>query len=483
MRRWPVREPALWTCRVPIREIERDRSLVVTALERLRPARVLPVWLRYLLTLAIVLVFFAARSVLPDLQGAPFLLFSPAIVISAFVFDRGSGFVATFFSAALALYFFMPSQNVSALQHFGKLISLTVFVCVGVFTASIIEALRNTIDALLAHETVLGNSLGLLETVIDGTADPIFVKDRQGRFVRVNSALARIFGVSPEAMRGRRDRDFLPETQAASIEAADRKVVETGAPLVVEELVNVAGQGERYFLSTKTPWQNRKGEIVGLIGVAQDIDDRKKAELELRAANAQKEILLHDINHRVKNHLQSVMSLLALSKRRIVDPLANVEIANAVSRLGVLARVYDRLQVKASSNIATVSIRDYLQGLCDEIAPALTGLRPIVVRTQLEDADLEVGNAVALGLAVNELVQNSFKYAFPEDRAGVINVRFGRSGPDSFVLEVSDDGAGMTPGLIPTGTGTRLVRALAQQLAGTVAWQGPPGYSCGANLA
>src|SRR3954454_2312872 len=143
MRRWQVGEPAPWTCVVLIGEIERDRSLVVAALAHLRPARVLPRWLRYLLTLAIVLIFFTARAVLADVQGAPFLLFSPAIIISAFVFDRGSGFVATFFSAALALYFFMPPQNALALQDVGELISLGIFIGVGLFTASVIEALRN----------------------------------------------------------------------------------------------------------------------------------------------------------------------------------------------------------------------------------------------------------------------------------------------------------------------------------------------------
>ncbi|MCW6510061.1 sensor histidine kinase [Lichenifustis flavocetrariae] len=311
--------------------------------------------------------------------------------------------------------------------------------------------------------------------MIEGTPDPIFVKDRDGRFVRVNSVLARIFGVAPEVVRGKRDRDFMPETSAKPIEDADRKVIETGMPLVIEELVEVKGRGRRYFLSTKAPWYNRRGEITGLIGISQDIHERKQAELEVRSANAQKEILLHDINHRVKNHLQSVMSLLAMSERRLVDPVAKTEIANAVSRLSVLARVYDRLRVKEDAGTATVSIRDYLQGLCDEVAPTLTGLRPIVVRTRLDDADLDAGQAVSLGLAVNELLQNSVKHAFPEDRAGVITIFFGLRDPDSFCVEVSDDGIGMRPGSASTHTGTRLVRALAHQLGGTVNWEGPPG--------
>lgn len=464
---------------MPLRDLERHPNLMVEALARLRPIRGMPIWARYLLTLGIVLVFFAARAALTEVQGSPFLLFLPAIVLSSFLFDRGSGLVATFFSTALAIYFFIPPSGSFSFQDIGSVIAVAVFLGVGLFTASVIEALRSTVDDLVAHETILGNSLGLLEAVIEGTPDPIFVKDRDGRFVRVNSVLARIFGVTPEAARGRRDRDFLPDASASPIEAADRKVIETGVPMVIEELVEVAGQGQRYFLSTKAPWYNRRGEIIGLIGISQDIHDRKRAEMEVRSANAQKEILLHDINHRVKNHLQSVMSLLAMSNRRLTDPLAKEEIANAVGRLGVLARVYDRLRVKGDAGTATVSIRDYLQGLCDEVAPTLTGSRPIVVRTQLDDADLDAGRAVSVGLAVNELVQNSLKHAFPDDRAGTIAVRFGRLEPDRFQLEVTDDGVGMPSAPVPTSTGTRLVRALAQQLGGTATWDGSAGTRAG----
>ncbi|MCW6510060.1 hypothetical protein [Lichenifustis flavocetrariae] len=88
---------------MPLREIEHHPTLMVEALARLRPVRRMPIWIRYLLTLAIVLVFFAARAALTDVQGSPFLLFLPAIVLTSFLFDRGSGLVATFFSTALAI--------------------------------------------------------------------------------------------------------------------------------------------------------------------------------------------------------------------------------------------------------------------------------------------------------------------------------------------------------------------------------------------
>jgi two-component sensor histidine kinase len=169
------------------------------------------------------------------------------------------------------------------------------------------------------------------------------------------------------------------------------------------------------------------------------------------------------------------MSLLGMSRRRVTDELAKAELENSISRLGVLARVYDRLQVKGDEGQAVVDARVYLGGLCEEIGASVIGLRPIALRTQIEAVDLDAGRAVSLGLVVNELVQNSLKYAFSDDRLGALTVRFAREGDSDFMLEVTDDGVGLDGASARPGTGTRLVRALAQQLAGTVEWSGPPG--------
>lgn len=457
---------------------EHRRDVFVRLIQRLRPVRRLPTWVRYALTALIVLLCLCARLLLTEVQGSPFLLFLPSVVLASFLFDRGSGFFATLFSTGLAIYFFIEPRSTFVLQDIGTVLVVTAFLGVGLLTAAIIEALRSTVDALVAIEESLGSNLNLLERIIEGSPDPIFVKDRDGRYVQANAVTARILGLPPDVLRGKRDRDLMPEALAAPIEAVDRAVMESRLPSVVEELVHVAGQGQRCFLATKAPWFDTGGDVVGVIGLARDIHERKAAEDEVRSANAQKEVLLHDINHRVKNHLQSVMSLLLMSKRRIKDAVAQTEIESAASRLNVLAKVYDRLHIKDNGEVVSVGARSFLQGLCDEIGPALIGLRPIALRIQIEDASLDAGRAVSLGLAVNELLQNSLKYAFPDDTPGAVTVRFEALDAERFVLEVADDGIGLPGGERRTGTGTRLVKALAQQLGGTVEWAGPPGTRC-----
>jgi PAS domain S-box-containing protein len=247
-------------------------------LQRLRPVRGMPVWLRYLLTVVIVLACFLVRSLIPGAQGYPFLFFLPAIVLASFLFDRGSGFLATFVSTGLAIYFFIEPRDTFVLRNIGEVVGVSAFLAVGLFTAAVIEALRTTVDDLVASEESLANNLNLLEAIVEGTPDPIFAKDREGRFVRVNSVLARIFGVPADVIRGKRDRDFLPDEVAARIESVDRQVMDTRIPLAVEELVTVAGEGARWFLSTKSPWYGADGKVIGLIGIARDIHERKQAE-------------------------------------------------------------------------------------------------------------------------------------------------------------------------------------------------------------
>lgn len=452
---------------------ETSTGLFIRFLQRAKPLRRFPLWGRYGLTTLIVLLCFGLRYALGDAYPYPYLLFLPGIVFSSFVFDRGSGFLATILSASLALYFFVKPSGTFVLTDLGSVLSVIVFTGVGLLTAAIIEALRLAVEELAESRDQLTTSLNLLETVIEGTPDPIFVKDREGHYVRVNAVTAGIMGVPKQALVGRRDRDFLPQAQAEKIESVDRMIMETRSPFMVEELVQVAGDGNRWFLSTKAPWYGPDGSIAGVIGISRNIDERKRADDEVRSAVQQKDLLLYDINHRVKNHLQSVMATLSLSRRRMPDDAAREAIDNTITRLSVLSRVYDRLEVKAGGE-AVVSVREFIRGLCADLEPSLIDLRPVALRVDAANEEIEIGRAVSIGLVINEALTNALKYAFPADRSGTVLVNFKRQ-DDNFILEVGDDGVGRPPPSEKSGTGTKLIRALSQQLGGTVEWQGPPG--------
>jgi PAS domain S-box-containing protein len=134
-------------------------------------------------------------------------------------------------------------------------------------------------------ERAVAQANRFLQSVVDGAIDPIFVKDRDGRFLLANRRTAEVLGVDIEEVVGRRNEDFLPYELAKAVTAADREVVEKGQTMLIEEIIPDIN-GARTYLSAKTPLRDAGGAVVGVIGVARDITDRKRAEEEVVRLNA-----------------------------------------------------------------------------------------------------------------------------------------------------------------------------------------------------
>ncbi len=458
-----------------------DRSALVALLQRGEPLRTMPIWARYLVTTGIVLVCFEIRWLVDDIYPYPYLIFLPAVVGASFIFNRGSGFLATFLSGALALYFFNEPRGSFAVETFGTGLATALFLFVGALIATVIEALRVTAEDLaVANQELerrrgdLRESHNRLETIVESVPDPIYLKDRESRYVLVNAAAVRLLGLPRAAIIGRRDRDLMPTEQAERVEGVDRLVVETLSPFSCEEERSGPGTDLRWYLATRSPWFGADGKPVGLIGIVRDVHERKVAENELRSANDQKALLLEDLSHRVKNHLQSLIALLALSQRQSVDSGTGQVLQATIGRIMVLARVYDRLRIRDDQG-TFVSAQEYLRTLVEEIASAIIGRRPVTLETEIADVEIDANRAVTIGLIVNEALTNALKYAFPGDRGGTVTVRLEvRDG--LFVLAVADDGVGL-PAEAPTGstTGRWLMQAMARQLGGSIDWIGGRG--------
>ena len=181
-------------------------------------------------------------------------------------------------------------------------------------------------------------------------------------------------------------------------------------------------------------------------------------------AEHSKTVLLEELAHRTKNDLQTVASLLTLQARNQSHAGARSALEGAATRVLTVAKLHNRLRSDGSDGV--VDMHDYLDDLCKDLRDSHGELRPVAVRVGADHAVLGTAVAAPIGLIVNELVTNAFKYAFPDGREGVVDVTFSRVVEDGFVLVVSDDGvgsAGSTEGL-----GSRLIRLLVQQLGGTI---------------
>lgn len=192
--------------------------------------------------------------------------------------------------------------------------------------------------------------------------------------------------------------------------------------------------------------------------------ETERARADLAQVSAQRELLLDEINHRIKNHLQSVAGLAGVAARRSTShDEARHAIEALEARLQVLARVYDRLQLTAAE--ATLDAKTFVEAMCADLDNSIIGSRPVTIIGTAEAIKLSADQAVLVGLVVNELVQNALKHAFPDDRAGTVEVRFTRTGATAW-LTVADDGVGVAAGAQSAGSGSRLIQSLARQLGG-----------------
>jgi two-component sensor histidine kinase len=192
---------------------------------------------------------------------------------------------------------------------------------------------------------------------------------------------------------------------------------------------------------------------------------------------ARRDVLLREVNHRVKNSLQLVSSLLALQAKQARAPELSDGLAEAQRRVATVARIHERLY--RTDRVETVAFGAYLRDLCAELESSLTemvGERRLIV--DAADVELPTDMVAPLALIANELITNAWKHAYPPGSLGSVVVDF--ESPGALVrLSVSDRGVGLPDGFSPTtssGLGMRLVQALVRQLGGAFHVEpAPPG--------
>ena len=187
---------------------------------------------------------------------------------------------------------------------------------------------------------------------------------------------------------------------------------------------------------------------------------------QLTAKNAENELLLKEIHHRVKNNLEVVSSLLALQSAKMDNPdiqEAMLASQNRVQSMGILHQ-----KLYQSEHLAFIEMKNYFENLCENILDSYNETDRIKVDIDMKEVDLDIDTAVPLGLIVNELFTNSLKYAFPVGTKGIIKLSLENLENGNFKLKVSDNGVGKTLNASPKGTGfgTQLVDLLTRQIDG-----------------
>ena len=205
--------------------------------------------------------------------------------------------------------------------------------------------------------------------------------------------------------------------------------------------------------------------LVSLLCVGLYFITRKylRQKQQLAKALSDKDILLREIHHRVKNNLQLVSSLLTLQGRSMDNESAQKAINEGKSRIRSMALIHQDLYQK--ENLTSVNTQQYFKNLCQELYETYSiSKNKVALEMDIEDISIDVDTLVPLGLITNEIISNSLKYAFPNNKKGILKVVLkGKNG--GLYLKVSDNGIGYDPGEIsPNSFGTRLIHSLTQQL-------------------
>jgi two-component sensor histidine kinase len=184
---------------------------------------------------------------------------------------------------------------------------------------------------------------------------------------------------------------------------------------------------------------------------------------ELEAALDRREVLLREVNHRVKNSLQLIASLLNLHRRSSPDPKVREQFGAAISRVAAISALHERLY--KTDRVKTVDFGEYLQALCRDLCAWSNGDQASwSVEVQADEVELPTEQAMPLALIANELITNAIKHAYPGQPGGPVTVLLKRSEPATIQVIVSDQGVGAGTGSTSNGMGTRLVHTLAQQI-------------------
>jgi two-component sensor histidine kinase len=195
-----------------------------------------------------------------------------------------------------------------------------------------------------------------------------------------------------------------------------------------------------------------------------DISERKLADQRLRSSLLEKEVLLKEIHHRVKNNLAVVSSLLYLESTYTQDPVTKRLLQESQDRVRAMALVHESLY--RSDSMSEVDFGEYAANLAQQLLHTYTLVSAKVqLRTDVLPLRLDLVHAVPCGLILNELITNALKHAFPDGRSGEIHIRLRRLDAQHCVLSVSDDGIGVDlQKLNDHSLGLRIVRLLARQI-------------------
>ncbi|MDH7511326.1 MAG: histidine kinase dimerization/phosphoacceptor domain -containing protein [Clostridiales bacterium] len=309
-----------------------------------------------------------------------------------------------------------------------------------------------------------------LSSVFESIQDGISILDENYQIIRVNPAMEKWYAHASPLPGKKCYEAYHLRTETCDI-CPTRKTLETAeASYEVVPRIGEKGQVTGWLDLFSFPLIDKKtGQMKGVIEYVRDITERKRAEDRLQASLQEKEVLLREIHHRVKNNMQVISSLLNLQSRRIADPAVLEMFKDSQRRIRSMALIHERLY--QSSDLSRIEFSHYLRNLATHLFNSCQAdSSRIHLRLDFEEVFLNINTAIPCGLITNELISNALKHAFPDGRSGEVAVELRRV-EGGYLLRVKDDGVGFPEGVDFRQTetlGLQIVVTLVSQVDGTI---------------
>lgn len=329
------------------------------------------------------------------------------------------------------------------------------------------SSIARDITEISRAKSALKKSERKYRTIFENVQDVFYQTNLEGIIMEISPSILRYSGFTREELIGKpvemvysnpEDRKKLQETISKKGEIVDYEVkLKTKDNKLV------------YASTNAHVWFDEDNNPIGIEGSLRDVTERKNMEMELRELLNEKEMLLKEIHHRVKNNLMIISSLLDLQSQYIRDKDDLKLFRESQSRANSMALIHERLY--RSSDLKHINFGDYIQNLTKSLYHTyVLDANRVKLELEVKDIMLDINTTIPLGLIVNELITNSMKHGFPDGKSGEIRIEFFKKGDDLF-LEVQDNGVGIPHQLDFRKTkslGLQLVNSLTKQIDGEI---------------
>jgi PAS domain S-box-containing protein len=257
------------------------------------------------------------------------------------------------------------------------------------------------------------------------------------------------------------------------VHQADRRAIDEQEDCYDIEFRIIRTDGNLRWVESKSQvFYDETSQPVRMMGINLDITERKQAEIQIQASLREKDVLLQEIHHRVKNNLQVISSLLDLQSQYITDPTTVELFQESQNRVKSMALVHEKLY--QSQDFARINFAEYIENLTSYLFQIyIFEYNQVNLEFYIHEVNLSIDTAIPCGLIISELVSNALKYAFPKGREGTIEVILTAEPEDRCHLTVKDNGVGFPPDLEfanPKSLGLQLINVLTEQLEGDLSF-------------